>query len=320
MKKNLLAIALMISTFVAVGQGGFSAYYNRCSPDSLNLRPHEQWYLLPEDTYLNLNIFTDCSENTIESRDRYFSSSADAFAQPYRVNDTISIAGLSGYVYVSSTIDNVAYLQIRDSSLENILGEINISLQHSNWHTPHYTEVFFDNPISVCGKFYVVYKISPNNGQLCGMYITSIGTNNPETYPLRLTGSQWRISGVHGGDNYNLYGDTMRTAYLFPIIADSSYMNSEDTVSTEDTLSSLSQIDIDALTNISPNPTNNICKIDCAYTIKSLQLYNETGVLLEQYHPQTNQYNLDLGKYPQGSYVVTIITDRAKTTKKIIRQ
>lgn len=323
MKKNFLLATFMLCTFSAISQCALEGdLYRYCDPDSVNMRNYEQWYLLPAGCYFTLDIFSGENTETIQSlrqRNIYLPVSGTKIAQPYRVDDTISIAGVSGYIYIRVEQDPLAY-EIRDSLLENILAQVEIPYNPSMNHTPGYTELFFDHPINVCGKFYVVVKKNQGNDK---MYVSSAGPNDPDMYPLATimgnASTEWMTTGVYGSYDGSLVGDTMKMVYLFPIIADSAYMHNDDTTST-DTTSGFNTIDIERFTHIFPNPTNDVADINCGFKMQQIQVYNSAGALVEEYKPEAYNYKIDLRSHPEGAYMIKITTARGSATKKIIKQ
>lgn len=325
MKKTFLLITLILSSFIAISQCSYMDLYRFCDPDSVNMRHYEQWYLMPEDTYLQLDIFTGGNTETMNSllnRGIYATMGLYLTAQPYRTEDTISIAGVSGYIYLGDRGENINAFEIRDSLLESTFAQVEIPYDSPGAHTPCYTEIFFEHPVRVCGKFYVVFykdafgtQTNPSRDYI-RIFASSSGPTNPDMYAQFATfdGGPWKTRGLV----HDYVGDTAKTAYLFPIIADSSYMNNNDTTDT-DTVSGLNNINIDNFTHIFPNPTEDITEINCGYKIKILQVYNEAGILLNQYRPQAYNYRIDLGTYSKGTYIVKVITSKGTATKKLVK-
>lgn len=90
----------------------------------------------------------------------------------------------------------------------------------------------------------------------------------------------------------------------------------------EDTLfQSLSNPDVDADASISvyPNPTNGNINIGCDTTIKSVQLYDMQGRLLQTSMVNQNQANIDLSNQSGGVYFLKIISEKGIGVKKIVR-
>lgn len=243
-------------------------------------------------------------------------------AQPFKVDDSVSIAGISGYIYVQIQNEIPCAFEIRDSSLENVLGRIDIPNLNSQYYTPGYTELFFDSPINVCGKFYLVFnhEVRGREDNL-GIYVSSNGSNNPDMYPKREKNGEWNISGVYsdGGGSY-MIGDTLKAVFIFPIIADSAYMDNNDTTETEDTVSSLRHVEIDKFTHLFPNPAENVININSSYRIERIEIYDEARIVLKEDHPRSYCYKADLKDYKKGIYFVKIETKQGLTTKKLVKQ
>jgi hypothetical protein len=69
----------------------------------------------------------------------------------------------------------------------------------------------------------------------------------------------------------------------------------------------------------SPNPVTDILKIKAPYVMRSLSLYDIYGRLLESININGEIYELEMGKYAKGLYIIRVITPGKTYTGKIVR-
>lgn len=259
------------------------------------------------------------------------------YAQPYVAYTTpLRIAGVSGYISIRDPYNFVdslgqlnSYYEIRDGSLENVLAKVEIarnSTRNVEADAPlilhetsrGYTELFFDSVVSVLGDFYVVLhtpdtisyeNVSGRNIWQSMGYVYSDEPCANERYPMakmRAHNSVWYTI----KEMYDDYGQVLnvRAFYLFPILAE------------DDTISTLSDPDLERFVRIFPNPVNEEVNINCGYRIKSLQIIDQAGRIVRQAEPGANNYKCDLRGLANGVYMVTLTTNRGTITKKIVKQ
>lgn len=90
----------------------------------------------------------------------------------------------------------------------------------------------------------------------------------------------------------------------------------------EDTVfQSLSNPDvaIDASVSIYPNPTKGLITIECNNTIKSVQLYDVQGRILQTNVVNESQASLDMSVQSKGIYFIKIISDKGMKVQKIVK-
>ena len=208
MKKLVIYVSLLLTSFCLSAQHYWwegSVYRpNLFNPDSLNLRNYEDKYLLPccNGAAINLNVLNANANLDNQERDIYlyeitsripfvsqnYNNLINDYAQPYVTDTAISIIGISGYTL--SGFMNLSdydvyrfYYEIRDSTLENILAQVDITntnLRYSDYEYESlcYTEKFFDTAINVSGKFYVVSHTPDTLETLKYGYSMVYGTTN----------------------------------------------------------------------------------------------------------------------------------------------
>lgn len=356
MKKMVLLFAIVVATLsinaqvinVTADSINYRKYedrylFNHCSREGINLDIIE-WrigssngipcggYHLPSGTevYDIAAISTNPSNRQVD------------FAQPYEVSVPITIDGVSGFVwhYAPEQYQDSCkwYFEIWDSTLTTVLRSVDIT----DTTTPHtyyeyyidghraigynctyykYTEKFFDEPLTITGKFYVVYHTPDSVFHPTGLttmtsYImgNTICTPGTELYPLKRGGTnadggdesnEWR----HFLSYYSLYqqADTVTALYLFPILADSNFSGLEENSTLE-------------AVRVFPNPADNEVNINSGYKIERIFLYDESGKLLQENEVKAYNYKIDLQHYPQGSYLLKVQTTKNQSTHKIIKQ
>lgn len=348
MKKIVLLFAMIYITLSVKAQIIVTS-------DSLNYREYEDRYLFNHCSREGINMdilfwHTGFSGNVpygfymvnsgihVEAAFSITQSNIQAdYAQPYNVNAPITISGVSGFVwhYVPEQyIDSCRwYFEIWDSTLTTILRSVDIT----DTATPHtyygyyidnfsnqahsgnlyykYTEKFFDEPLTITGKFYVVYHTPDSVSLPIGTYDMSTGiaeTNmcapGIELYPLKRGGMTGEVNWHYFKFNGRQETDTVTALYLFPILAD------RDTV-----VSNLEERNIVETVRVFPNPTDNEVNINSGYKIERIFLYDESGKLLEEKEVKAYNYKIDLQRYSQGSYLLKVQTTKNTTTHKLIR-
>ena len=105
----------------------------------------------------------------------------------------------------------------------------------------------------------------------------------------------------------NIYFD-----YNFPILT-----NDAETV-----FQSLNNPDFqnDASISVYPNPTNGIVTINCNNSIKSIQLYDVQGRLLQTNLVNENETTIDVSTKAKGVYFLKILSDKGMKVEKIVRE
>ena len=77
---------------------------------------------------------------------------------------------------------------------------------------------------------------------------------------------------------------------------------------------------IDTSVKIYPNPTNNFVKVGAAGTIKSVQIFDIQGRLLQHSFVSEKAVILDVSDRPSGIYFVKVLTEKGIKVEKLIRE
>ena len=333
--RNLIFIVFLFITTITYSQ-------------TLNERPNASHYILPSsfvgsnacatlDVYSMFDTINDIynfGRNVAViaqmTSDAITDSCTFDLAQPYYTDTTVTIVGISAYISNKEAypinnphFDQDMYMEIRDSSLDNILRKVCFNEVctfttdddgvHRHLITPHYTELFFDSSINMRGKFYVVMDnpkvVITYLGYRCSFEFsmalsTDAACNNTNMPLIRGRNHVWVTLDQWVNNEYAAY--KYSDLYLFPIYGELNV--------------GLKDIDINKYSTLFPNPAENEVSVNCSFKINGIEVYNLVGQKL--FAKEINAYNttIDVSKYEKGSYIVKINTDKGVANKKFIKQ
>ena len=169
--KKIIILKTMVMTMAIIA---VNAWGQSPNADSLNFREYEDLYYLPDPVmtkcitldastqYGNPPIFPSGS-GQIEEVELFYKIGLTTImdvAQPYIVQDTLEITGVSVYFYKIQYGAMFPYVGIADASF-NFMAKVPVPSYHNDPDklTPfcRYRELFFDEPVKVKGSFYVMY-------------------------------------------------------------------------------------------------------------------------------------------------------------------
>jgi hypothetical protein len=313
---------------------------------TLNERPNASHYILPSsfvgsnacatldavvafDSINNICTFgRNVTQIGLITNEDITDSCTFDLAQPYYTDTTVTIVGVSAYIRNKPAypinnphFDQDMYMEIRDSSLNNILRKVCFNEVYTYTSegigahivTPHYTELFFDSSINMRGKFYVVMDnpkvVISYLGYRCTfnfmMFLSADAACNNTNMPLiRGHNHVWVTLDQWVNNEYAAY--KYSDLYLFPIYGELNV--------------GLKDIDINKYSTLFPNPAENEVSVNCSFKINEIEVYNLVGQKL--FAKEINAYNttIDVSKYEKGSYIVKINTDKGVANKKFIKQ
>lgn len=81
---------------------------------------------------------------------------------------------------------------------------------------------------------------------------------------------------------------------------------------------SLSEVDLQKMCYLFPNPTQDYFKVMSHYTIESVQLYDIVGKLVLEKKVNNFETGLDVSNFAKGSYIVKINTVKGSVKRKLI--
>ncbi len=124
---------------------------------------------------------------------------------------------------------------------------------------------------------------------------------------LKIRSNNALVEGSSVSKRANIFFD-----YNFPI----------ETPAANTVFQSLSNPDVprDVSILIYPNPTKGNINVNCKNTIKSIELYDVQGRVLQTNLVNANQTNVDISNQSKGIYFLRIISDKGMKVEKIVRE
>jgi hypothetical protein len=260
-------------------------------------------------------------------------------AQYYKTDEPIEIVGVAalfkniglgkmhGYLCITDDSLNVVRKVKLESYFDTIAGEV-VAKDASD----HYVELFFDSSISVNGDFYVMidgpkpsslssndYNWTEEIEPFSKYYLTCVyggycsGTKNFSLYKKTAFSEDENILSYYIDENNGKWiKQDNKTFYIFPILADTTIVDTTDS-------SSLVNI-VDNYTFIFPNPTSKEVNVQCSFRMQALELFNEQGQKVNEWKIDSYHYLLNVEDYPKGNYILKIKTKSGTAIKKVIVQ
>ncbi|MBQ0111833.1 MAG: T9SS type A sorting domain-containing protein, partial [Bacteroidales bacterium] len=257
---------------------------------------------------------------------------------------------ISGY-YPDS---NYTYFQIWDSTLTNLIYQVNYDSVYKNAVANYSTlfqsgamflrEIVFDSSIVVQGKFYVVLTFDTSyrpermrsqyetffNSALTLAIINKIQCEDyDEKYPhlmLKLEGTnEWIYPEDIDTSNFTSlsfnyiwtdYYKPMRTLLVFPKI-DTAF----DWATWNAQNSALNEIqEREKQINVFPNPAKDKITIESATELESIEIKNILGITQQSLKVKGNKVTIPISDLEKGTYLVSIRTSEGNHTKKIVKE
>ena len=209
-----------------------------------------------------------------------------------------------------------------------------------------YIEVMFDDTILLNAPYYVFFEYhSCRNGVR-----TDIKTVNVREYSRYVIQSQTCVpSGyapkyrpyfmAEGDREWRDYNDILPNASpdeiedLYAYVCSYPRVNNCDTivlspigicpirVLEENTSSSVLSVELlERAVRLYPNPANEILNVACDYDIESITVFDVLNRLVEERKVNAKTLQLSLANYAQGTYFITITTEKGKLNKKFVVQ
>ncbi|MGM9820588.1 MAG: T9SS type A sorting domain-containing protein [Candidatus Onthomorpha sp.] len=233
------------------------------------------------------------------------------------IGEGVQIIGLSGFVEVlfddTITLYNDYYVSIRNS-----IPCDNNRLAYAAWtqfnfiHMVHYASDGTSCTPYACRTKYKPYvkmcKVNPETGRDVispWTYIEDIPTWTTQSYDY--VASYYRPAGC----------DTIVNAPMgiCPIKV------FEDTVSQDTTSSGVLSVELlEKAVRVYPNPANEILNVACDYDIEGVAVFDVQNRLVEERKVNSKTLQLPLANYAQGTYFITITTEKGKLNKKFVVQ
>ncbi|MFA6705850.1 MAG: T9SS type A sorting domain-containing protein [Bacteroidales bacterium] len=314
MKKIIFAVLAIICSLTAIGQQEQRPQYF-------------DDYLFPR--YMASGCY-DTTYDFIHHTDGVSAVFNVSFAQPFFIDSAISIKGIGAFVNLEQpylmNLQNPAYLQIRDASLNNILAQIRYDtlfnkeyvFDNNNPLTTRveYIEELFDSTVYISDTiFYVTITFPAYYPSYPSSFRTAYGyfadCNNGD-FPILVQvkdSNNW-ISYFDFEEELNGgIQDSMQISYellVFPILG---------TVASS---GGLNQVRVDKDISIYPNPARDEINIVSSFKMNNIIVYNTLGQKVIEEIINGNTTQLDVSKFAKGNYIAKIYTDNGVATKKFI--
>ena len=314
MKKIIFAVLAIICSLTAIGQQEQRPQYF-------------DDYLFPR--YMASGCY-DTTYDFIHNTSGVSGAFNVTFAQPFFIDSAISIKGIGAFVNLEQpylmNLQNPAYLQIRDASLNNILAQIRYDtlfnkeyvFDNNNPLTTRveYIEELFDSTVYISDTiFYVTITFPAYYPSYPSSFRTAYGyfadCNNGD-FPILVQvkdSNNW-ISYFDFEEELNGgIQDSMQISYellVFPILG---------TVASS---GGLNQVRVDKDISIYPNPARDEINIVSSFKMNNIIVYNTLGQKVIEEIINGNTTQLDVSKFAKGNYIAKLYTDNGVATKKFI--
>ncbi|HBN05318.1 MAG TPA: hypothetical protein DD434_05965 [Bacteroidales bacterium] len=241
----------------------------------------------------------------------------DAYAQPYFTDSIISIKGIAilGSWFIDPDDKEELYLQIRDSSLNNIFAQIRYdtipfpvsTTPPWNANCNSFKELLFDSSIFInANKFYTVMTSSSSFDSFTGVisFIFLTDSCKVTEKPKWYTNGQWTEITV---PNFN---QPPLGLALFPILDTLTYPEQND----------ISVINSEVEINIYPNPAKNELNVSSSIEIAKIEILNILGQLVFTKELKSKNTKINISILPKGNYIAKIHTTKGvRTTKFVVK-
>ena len=335
MKTRVFFMFAMLTAFASNGQ------------DTVYPPVHLNDYILP--SVLRVNSEKVCAFSVYEpfvpfyqtlcvGRLKFFGDySTDKYtlAVPYYSDTLISIYGVSVAAAHLNTNANVSVkFQIRDSIPDNVLRtkDASSAMQSDGCY---YTEIFFDNPITVQGLYHVAIECNgiyeKYHPLMVGAYISlwemqdvfeECGCGCVSDYPALF---KWQRDSLwHNFDTIDQNHTWAPTSanydalfLAFPIKGE--LVLPSDTTITDTASSALSAgLPNEECVRVYPNPASDVLNVASDYNIQNIAIFDAMNRLVEEREVNAKNIRISLAKRPSGVYFIKVRTDRGSTMRKFV--
>lgn len=335
MKTRVFFMFAMLTAFASNGQ------------DTVYPPVHLNDYILP--SVLRVNSEKVCAFSVYEpfvpfyqtlcvGRLKFFGDySTDKYtlAVPYYSDTLISIYGVSVAAAHLNTNANVSVkFQIRDSIPDNVLRtkDASSAMQSDGCY---YTEIFFDNPITVQGLYHVAIECNgiyeKYHPLMVGAYISlwemqdvfeECGCGCVSDYPALF---KWQRDSLwHNFDTIDQNHTWAPTSanydalfLAFPIKGE--LVLPSDTVATDTASSALSAgLLNEESVRVYPNPASDVLNVASDYNIQNIAIFDAMNRLVEEREVNAKNIRISLAKRPSAVYFIKVRTDRGSTMRKFV--
>lgn len=96
------------------------------------------------------------------------------------------------------------------------------------------------------------------------------------------------------------------------------YINMVPIIMIPSNTQSLSEVELEKMCYLMPNPANNYFKVMSHYTINNIQVFDMVGKLLIETKVSNFEKDIDISNLSSGTYIVKINTAKGSVKKKLI--
>lgn len=314
MKKIILITIAIAISMISVSQTSYQ-------------KPNGDRYLLPNTYGLVFDIDSLELVAQIESNYCHFPNRINMqphfydYNQPCYSDSLLTIVGVSALFLTRNYKEMNAYLCIADTNFE-IYRAVKIPSTDNVGST--YTEVFFDDPINVKGKFMIIWDNPAPKG---GEYDYNFSYEDVDDLDVILAGVLTRYT--EGYVNYCREGkgtwrsvgnDLLKigcTLFLFPIFGELD--TTLECIGSRQNEVGIKEVSmVEKYTNIFPIPAMDEANVQSSFKIKGIEVYNILGE--QVLSKEVNAYNTKINttSLPKGNYVLRVKTNSGTTNKKLI--
>ena len=335
MKTRVFFLFAMLTAFAGKGQ------------DTVYLPVHLNDYILP--SVLRVNSEKVCAFSVYEPFDVHSMASCTnwlrfdenynidryTLAVPYYSDTLVSIYGVSVAAAHLNTNANVSVkFQIRDSIPDNVLRTKDASsAMQSNGY--YYTEIFFDNPITVQGLYHVAIECNGIYEKYCPFIVggyaywwqmqyvfEECGCGCVSDYPALF---KWQRDSLwHNFDTIDQNHTWTPTSanydalfLAFPIKGE--LVLPSDTAVADTASSALSAgLPNEESVRVYPNPASEVLNVASDYNILNVAIFDAMNRLVEEKEVNAKNIRISLAQRSAGVYFIKVRTDRGSTMRKFV--
>lgn len=242
-----------------------------------------------------------------------------AYAQPYFTDSIISIKGIAilGSWGVNPDTNYKFYLQIRDSSLNNVLAQVRYDTIHYSfpttppWNTGGngFKEVLFDSSIFInSSKFYAAITLREPNSppyyfstEFLSFFLFPDSCTVTE-HPKWFMNNKWEEiidPNIH---------EPPAAITIFPILDTLTYQG----------INELSNVNSDVEINMYPNPAENEITFSSSVEITKIEIINLIGQIIYTKDMKSTNTKINVSNLAKGNYIAKIYTKKGIKTNKFV--
>ena len=258
-----------------------------------------------EDTTLSLVISNTGSENTVGDTEIVITSN-DPYLTILDGNTSCGIIQAG----TTTTIDDAFVVRANEDTphQHTFTIDINISNDGNTWNTQHII-----HSIAPCSAPENLNASTDANN----ITLTWVASPTASTYNIYRDNDiiAENITDTSFTDNGLEYGTY---CYVVRSVCGSGESDNSDIVC--QTITPTITQEINTITNISPNPTTGIIRIESQEKITEIKIYDINGKVCHKTHPYNKAIDVNINNLPQGLYLVNILTTDHNEAIRIVKE